>query len=445
MELFLSKPGVMSCAGNNIDELWQSVTGGNQRGIKKVTACNGEEYFAARIDESVLKPSGARYDMKIMRIENAALEQIASEIEAVKERYGADRIAVCVGSCDNGTEFSLANHRKYFSQGEFPADYSLEIQGADYVSTFIKEKFGLSGPAVTFATACSSSAGAIIKAAEMIKAGIVDAAVVGGIDIASDTTLIGFSALEAVSSEITNPFSKNRHGITLGDGAAFFVMSREPLTVVECPQGGCIETTGITVRLLGWGESADAYHMTSPDPTGAGAEKAIRRALESSGVSLADVGYINLHGTGTKFNDSMEAKAVAAIFGEGGTFGTDGAAGEKKAGGAHAASVPVSTTKPVTGHTLGAAAALEAAICWKALVENNGKKNIKLPVQVWDGECDEELPALNFVSGKSCGDGESGELGDSGAGGTAGTSELKVCLSNSFAFGGANACLVLGI
>ena len=411
MNLYLSKPGVMSCAGNNIDQLWDAVTTGRQDNIKKLKACNGEEYFAARVDEAILKPSGARYDMKIMRIENAALEQIADDIAAVRDKYGADRIAVCIGSCDNGTEFSLAGHRKYFSDGEFPADYSLEIQGADYVSTFVAEKFRLTGPAITFATACSSSAGAIIKAAEMIKAGIADAAIVGGIDIASDTTLIGFSALEAVSSEITNPFSKNRHGITLGDGAAFFVMSREPL-----------EKMPVSVKLLGWGESADAYHMTAPDPSGAGAEKAIRRALESSGISLEDVGYINLHGTGTKFNDSMEAKAVAAIFGEAREAG--------EAGGAHAASVPVSTTKPVTGHTLGAAAALEAAICWKALVENSGKNdNIKQPVQVWDGERDEELPVLNFVSGKS-------KLAEG---------ELKVCLSNSFAFGGANACLVLGL
>ena len=403
MDLYLSKPGVMSCAGNNIDELWQSVTGGNQKGIKKVKACNDEEYFAARIDDAVLKPSGARYDMKIMRIENAALEQIAGDVQAAVSKYGAERVAVCVGSCDNGTEFSLAGHRKYFAEEKFPADYSLEIQGADYVATFVAEKFGLRGPVNTFSTACSSSAGAIIKAAEMIMAGIVDAAVVGGIDIASDTTLIGFSSLEAVSSEITNPFSKNRHGITLGDGAAFFVLSREQ--VVECPRSGCIETT---IRLLGWGESADAYHMTSPDPSGAGAEKAIRRALENSGISTADVGYINLHGTGTKFNDSMEAKAVAAIFGEDGT-----------------AKVPVSTTKPVTGHTLGAAAALEAAICWKALFENQNKNdNIKLPVQVWDGQRDEELPQLNFAS--------------------QGSGPLKVCLSNSFAFGGANACLVLG-
>ena len=424
MELYLSKPGVMSCAGNNIDEVWQSVTEGNQKGSKKYKACNGEEYFAARIDDKGLKPSGARYDMKVMRIENAALEQIAADVDAVKKLYGPDRIAVCVGSCDNGTEFSVAAHRKFFTEGEFPADYNLEIQGADYAATFVAEKFGITGPANCFSTACSSSAGAIIKAAEMIKAGLVDAAIAGGIDIASDTTLVGFGALEAVSSEITNPFSRNRHGITLGDGAAFFVLTREPLPVVE-PVETTLSPSGLTrrsIRLLGWGESADAYHMTSPDPSGAGAEKAIRRALKSAGLATRDVGYINLHGTGTKFNDSMEAKAVAAIFGE-----VDG----------QAVKVPVSTTKPVTGHTLGASAALEAAICWKALVENSGKNdNIKLPVQVWDGERDEELPTLNIVDGKSCRGGEA-------AAGTGG--ELKVCLSNSFAFGGANACLALGI
>lgn len=427
MEIYLSKPGVMSCAGNNIDEVWQSVTEGNQKGIKKYKACNGEEYFAARIDAKSLKPSGGRYDMKVMCIENAALNQIAEEVAAVKERYGADRVAVCVGSCDNGTEFSVAAHRKFFAEGEFPADYNLEIQGADYAATFVAEKFGLAGPANCFSTACSSSAGAIIKAAEMIKAGLADAVVAGGIDIASDTTLVGFGALEAVSSEITNPFSRNRHGITLGDGAAFFVLTREPLTVVE-PVETTLSPSGLTrrsIRLLGWGESADAYHMTSPDPSGAGAEKAIRRALESTGLSPADVGYINLHGTGTKFNDSMEAKAVAAIFGETRNAG----AGDD--GGANAASVPVSTTKPVTGHTLGASAALEAAICWKALMENQEKNaNIKLPLQLWDGQRDEELPVLNIVDKKS----------DGGSKGP-----LKVCLSNSFAFGGANACLVLGI
>lgn len=413
MNLYLSKPGVMSCAGTNIDELWNSVTSGTQQGIKKVTACTGEDFFAARISDSVLQPSGARYDMKVVRIENQALNQIAADVELVKQKYGAERIAVCVGSCDNGTEFSVAAHRNYFSEGEFPADYNLEIQGADYASTMVAEKFGLKGPVNTFSTACSSSAGAIIKGAELILAGLADAAVVGGIDIASDTTLVGFGALEAVSSEITNPLSKNRHGITLGDGAAFFVLTKEDLSTMS--------SSGLTresVRLLGWGESSDAYHMTSPDPSGAGAEKAIRRAIERAGIQISDVGYINLHGTGTKLNDSMESKAVAAIFGEN--------------------SVPVSSTKAVTGHTLGAAAALEAAICWKALVENKGKNrdNRTLPLQVWDGVKDDELPSLNIVDKNNFGQAASIAVE---------SAELKVCLSNSFAFGGANACLALGI
>lgn len=404
--LYLSKPGIMSCAGNDINELWQAVTNCKQDNIQKVTACNGKDFFAARISDSILKPSDSRFDMKIIRIENAALEQIATDITAVTEKYGAERIAVCVGSCDNGTEFSLAGHRKYFSEGQFPSNYSLEIQGADYVATFIAEKFGLKGPVNTFSTACSSSAGAIIKAAEMLIGGIADAAIVGGIDIASDTTLIGFDSLEAVSSEITNPFSKNRHGITLGDGAAFFVLSKEPINNSESK----------ALKLLGWGESADAYHMTSPDPSGAGAKKAIQRALDHAGIEPSDVGYINLHGTGTKFNDSMESIAVDSIF---------SSAGIK---------VPVSTTKPVTGHTLGAAAALELAICWKTLIENNqntddNNSTLKFPLQIWDGQFDEELPKLNFVDKNS----------------QTIKGKLKICLSNSFAFGGANACLVLGI
>lgn len=396
IDLFLSKPGVMSCAGNNIEELWKAVTEGNQTGIKKVTVCTGEEFFAARIADSVLKASSARYDMRVMRIEEAALEQISDEVNAVIGRYGADRVAACVGSCDNGTEFSLAAHRKYLETGSFPADYSLEVQGADYAATFVAEKFGLKGPCATFSTACSSSAGAIIKGAEMIMAGIVDAAVVGGIDIASDTTLVGFNALEAVSSGITNPFSKNRNGITIGDGAAFFVLTRENLFNSE-------------VKLLGWGESSDAYHMTSPDPSGAGAEKAIRRALESAELSVSDVGYINMHGTGTKFNDSMEAKAIAAIFGQ----GRD--------------SVPVSTTKAVTGHTLGAAASLELALCWAAL-----NKKQSLPAQIWDGQQDPELPVLNIIDKNT-------NLALQGG------KNLKACISNSFAFGGANACLAVGL
>ncbi len=388
MKIYLSKPGIMSSAGSNLEELYTSIVSGDQSGIKRYETFSGSTFFAARIDESKLNPSSGRFDMKIIRIEEAALDQIGSIIEKAKSKYGEKRIAVCVGSCDNGTEFSLAGHRKYFENGTFPEDYSIEMQGADYVSTFIAEKYSPKGPACTFSTACSSSAGAIIKAAELIRSGSCDAAVAGGIDIASDTTLDGFASLEAISEKITNPFSKNRSGITLGDGAAFFVLSKEPL-----------DESMPKICLLGYGESCDAHHMTSPDPSGIGAKKAIEKALSNAKIKPEEVDYINLHGTGTKFNDSMEAKAVDAVFG--------------------AYKVHCSTTKPITGHTLGAAGALELAICFAAVTNN------VLPPQIWDGVFDDEMPKLNFVNKND------------------NLYQTKICLSNSFAFGGANACLVI--
>ena len=386
MEFYISKPGVMCCAGTSLEELWTSVITGNQKGIKKVKTETNEEFYAARIDDDKLSPTTARLDMKVMRIEEAALNQIADDIEAVKSKYGPDRIAVCIGSCDNCNELAIAGHKAFFKNEKFPENYTLEMQGADYVATFISEKYGITGPSATYSTACSSSAGAVIKGAEMIQAGIVDAAIVGGIDMATDTVLIGFNALEAVSPDIINPFSKNRTGITLGEAGAFFVLTKEPLSS--------------NVQLLGWGESSDAYHMTSPDPSGAGAEKAIRRALESAKLEPKDVDYINMHGTGTKLNDSMESKAIDAVFGD--------------------YKVPVSTTKAVTGHTLGAAAALELAVCYSAV------NNIGLPIQVWDKEQDPELPVLNIIDEKN-------------------DKKARICLSNSFGFGGANACLAIGI
>ena len=397
MKIYLSRPGVFSAAGKNAEELWASLIKGDQSGIKRFETFSGSTFFAARIDESGLQPSTGRFDMKIIRIEEVALRQIENLIEKAKEKYGEKRIAVCVGSCDNGTEFSLAGHKKYFENGAFTQDYSIEMQGADYVSTFISEKYSLTGPVCTFSTACSSSTGAIIKAAELIKSGICDAAVAGGIDIASDTTLDGFNSLEAISEKITNPFSKNRSGITLGDGAAFFVLSKEPL-----------DDSFPAITLLGYGESCDAHHMTSPDPSGTGAKKAIEKALANAKITPDKVDYVNLHGTGTKFNDSMEAKALAAVFGSN--------------------KVPCSTTKPITGHTLGAAGALELAVCQLAITENRGKTTPVLPPQIWDRVFDEEMPELNFVNKNNMLD----------------KHEIKICLSNSFAFGGANACLVVG-
>ena len=385
MKTYLSRPGLICAAGKDAASLFQNVCSARNSFIKKRSVISGQEFFAASVQKEDLEETRARYDSKLLRMENYALNQISSIIEEALSKYGVDRIGACVGSCDNLTELSGPAHQAFFTDGVFK-DYSIEKQSAHYAASFIKERFGLKAPCSAFSTACSSSAVAIIKAAQLIKAGICDAVIAGGVDIASDTALMGFGSLEAISPEPTNPFSKNRHGITMGEAAAFFLLCREDL-----------DNTGIS--LAGYGESADAYHMTSPDPEGKGAAAAMEGALKSAGLKPTDIGYLNLHGTGTKFNDSMEAKAVDKIFGD--------------------YKVPCSSTKGSTGHTLGAAAALELAVCFESL--NTGL----LPAQRWDGIRDEELPQLNFVN--------------------AGEAKLHsaVCMSNSFAFGGANASLII--
>ena len=394
--LYISQPGLICGAGLQISSLWHSLITGSQKGICDTTAVDGTHFYVCKIEDQALKTTKARFPMRIIQIENMALSQLGSNVALIREKYGADRIAVCVGSCDNGSERSIAAHRIYFEKGVFPDSYSLEEQGADYVATFIAEKFKLTGPAMTFSTACSSSATAIARAADMIQSGIVDAAIVGGVDVISDTVLLGFNSLEAVSHTITNPFSKNRTGITLGEGAAFFILSKERLDS--------------DIQLLGYGESADAHHITSPDPDGTGAIACMTQALRSAGLKPEDIDYINLHGTGTHLNDSMESKAVDSVFGS--------------------YKVPVSTTKPITGHTLGAAGALEVAVCFASIAynEESTSLDIRLPVQVWDFDQDEKLPDLNFVTENI----------------RTPSGKVRYCLSNTFAFGGCNVTLVIG-
>jgi 3-oxoacyl-[acyl-carrier-protein] synthase-1 len=277
-------------------------------------------------------------------------------------------------------------HRAFFKNNVFPDDYSLRFQSAFSVE-FISRKFGLSGPAFTVATACASGASAIMRGAELIQAGHCGAVIAGGADIVSETVFYGFNALEAISDSLTNPFSKNRKGINLGEGAAFFLLDSD-------------ENSG--VELLGAGESSDAYHITAPGPDGAGPARAMKAALTNAGIQKEQIGYVNLHGTGTELNDKAESLAMKTIFGE-----------------AYPPLPPSSSTKAITGHTLGAAGALEAAICWMVLTEQRG-----LPVHCWDGVSDEEVPFLPAH--------ESDQKTPS------------ICMSNSFAFGGCNVSLILG-
>jgi 3-oxoacyl-[acyl-carrier-protein] synthase-1 len=410
MGIFLSDPGLVCCAGRNGDEFFESALKGDQRGIVPVRAASGETFLAGRIpgelppiDDALLSGLPAYPgNTRILRIINTALEQIRPEIERARARYGPEGIGICIGSCDNGSEASLRAHRAWFTGGAFPGDYRLRFQGAGFPAEFISRKFGLRGPALGIAAACASGAAALIRGAELVRAGFCGAVIAGGADVVSETVLRGFNALEALSGSITNPFSKNRRGLNLGEGAAFFVLTRE-----ENPG----ESGKSTIELLGAGESSDAFHMTSPRADGRGAKEAREAALREAGLAPGGIDYVNLHGTGTMLNDRMEALAMASVFGE------------------HIP--PVSSTKPVTGHTLGAAGALELALCALVLRLREG-----LPVHRWDGVYDGEFPALPLVNGS--GDAPGGPRTRPGK-----KRPLSVCMSNSFAFGGINTSLII--
>jgi len=399
-KIYLSEPGLICCAGRNKDELYKSCITGNKSGIIN-RELNGEnfptgqiqnhEIPAAELPVQFASYSNKSYttDTRIIHIIDKALEQIRPIIEKAIAEYGHEKIGVCLGSCDNGSEGSLLSHKEFLEKGVFPKDYRLHFQSASFPAEYIAHKFGLKGPVFTVATACASGVSAIMRGAQLIRSGLCSAVIAGGADIVSETVLMGFNALEAVSNSPTNPLSKNRKGINLGEGAAFFLLDTK-----ECG-----------IELLGAGESADAHHMTAPGPDGAGPAKAMKAAIKEANIDPSQIGYVNLHGTGTDLNDKAEAFALKTVFGE---------------------NLPkVSSTKPIMGHTLGAAGALETAVCWMVLKEQKG-----LPVHCWDSVRDEDFPSLPVVSLSKDEQPE--------------PVQISACMTNSFAFGGCNVSLILG-
>jgi 3-oxoacyl-[acyl-carrier-protein] synthase-1 len=318
----------------------------------------------------------------------AALAQIRPAVDATIARYGAHRVGVVVGTSTSGVAATEAALAARLQTGALPDGFHYGQQEMGSPAALLAHELGVGGPVYVHSSACSSSAKALASAARLIRMGLCDAVVTGGVDTLCGFTVAGFSALESVSAARCNPLSAARNGINLGEGAALFLMSREPAAVALC----------------GWGESSDGHHMSAPDPAGGGARLAMREALRRAGIEPSDVDYINLHGTATVQNDAMESHALADLFGTG---------------------VAVSSTKPFTGHTLGAAGAVEAALCWLAMQDDNPAG--KLPPHLWDGAQDPALPALNVVRP-----------------GTRLGRPLRWALSNSFAFGGSNATLVFG-
>jgi 3-oxoacyl-[acyl-carrier-protein] synthase-1 len=338
---------------------------------------------------SLPSPLGA-YDCRNNRLAELGLRQdgFRAAVTACAARWGRERIGVFIGTSTSGIlETEIAFRARPALGGELPADFDYRHrQNSFSISDYVRRALALTGPAASLCTACSSSAKAFAAAQRLIEAGLIDAAVVGGVDSLCLTTLYGFHALQLVARTACRPFDRAREGLSIGEAAAFALLER----------AGAGDGAD-SLWLLGAGESSDAHHMSAPHPEGAGARQAMQQALASAGLAAADVDYINLHGTGTPSNDSAEARAVSALF---------------------APSTPCSSTKAATGHTLGAAGALEAVICLLALREG------LLPAGLNLASC-EPLLALEYLTQPR-------------------PASPVTVLSNSFGFGGVNCALLFG-
>nr|WP_232470187.1 beta-ketoacyl-[acyl-carrier-protein] synthase family protein [Methylococcus sp. BF19-07] len=368
-----------------------------QQGLTGLAPCRFETVAldtfvgeVAGVDQVVIPRRLSAFDCRNNRLALLGLKQDGFT-EAVREavgRFGRRRVGVFIGTSTSGImETELAYRRRDPSSGALPADFDYGgTHNCFSAGAFVRDYFGIEGPAVVVSSACSSSAKVFGNAARMIQSGLIDAAVVGGVDSLCLTTLYGFNSLELLSPRPCRPFDARREGISIGEAAAFALLQRTP-----------DDAGPKALFLLGIGESSDAYHMSAPHPEGLGARAAIGAALASAGLPPERIGYINLHGTGTRANDAAEALAVHAIFGN---------------------AVACSSTKGSTGHTLGAAGAVEAVISLLAI------RHGFMPAGVNTGILERGFE-LDYV--RSCRHGR-----------------LETVLSNSFGFGGSNCALVFG-
>jgi 3-oxoacyl-[acyl-carrier-protein] synthase-1 len=392
-ELLLKKFTAVSCIGHGLSATLEALW--NQRGglapctfeSAEIDTCTGE---VSGIEDEELPQTLRKFNCRNNRLAQLGLRQdgFTDAVAQSAGRWGARRIGVFLGTSTSGIlQAELAYRRRDPASGALPADFEYaSTQNSFSVADFVRRFLGLEGPAVVVCSACSSSAKVFGSARRMMDAGLIDAAVVGGVDSLCLTTLYGFQALQLTSHGPCRPFDSARDGISISEAAAFALLERVPDSL-----------DADAVRVLGVGESSDAYHMSSPQPEGLGARAAMLAALKAAGLEPDDIDYINLHGTGTLSNDSAESRAVAGVFGT---------------------RTPGSSTKGATGHALGAAGALEAVICAVAL------QNDFSPAGINTTGVDPTLGIQYLLENRR--------------------GRISRVLSNSFGFGGTNCSLVLG-
>ncbi|WP_053238080.1 beta-ketoacyl-ACP synthase [Sandaracinus amylolyticus] len=330
------------------------------------------------------------YDCRLARLGMLALDDVKDAVDRSIARWGAKRVAILIGTSTGGLDATELAFRHWVTEGRLPESFSLRTQhGFDALGELYARVTGIEGPTYVVSTACSSSGKVHASAARLIRAGLVDAALVGGIDSLCRMTLHGFKGLGILSEQRCRPFAKGRDGINIGEGAALMLLERDDAHQVSDP---------LRVHLLGVGESSDAYNMSSPEPQGRGAREAMQRAMEQAGMLPEHVDHLNAHGTATQQNDMSESLAIASLFGD---------------------RVPVVSTKGYTGHLLGAAGATEGVFAIHAV------RTQRLPRALGSEELDPEIRIQVPLEGPE--------------------RSIKRVLSNSFAFGGSNVCLAIGI
>ncbi len=388
MTVSLKDFGVVCALGLSKQEVLDNLVASNIQGVvfdEQLPLFEGQ--FVGRVN---LPSSGGFSDISTRNNQLAylAYEQIRTNVEMLIKQYGATRLAVVIGTSTSGIFEGELACRQHEELGEFPATFEYKQQEMIAPAHFIADLCHAKGPVYSISTACSSSGKALTSAKALIESGVADIVIAGGVDSLAQLTVNGFKALESISSGRCQPFCQARDGINIGEAAALFVVSK------DCHRGD--------IQLLGTGESSDAYHISSPLPDGSGAAQAMLYALGEAGVSGQQIDYVNLHGTATIKNDEMEAKAMFDVCGP---------------------EVFCGSTKAMTGHTLGAAGALEVGLCWLLLSHHNVDSFI--PANVCQSSFDPLFNTIKLSTGQTI-------------------DNINYCMSNSFAFGGNNFSAVLG-
>ena len=351
------------------------------------TIIKGGKFYFGKLEKDFEPIDDERYDLRCNRV----LKYLVDKLDL--SGFEKDEIGIVIGTTNSGIQEFEDSENKHYAELGNPAE-------------FLKWYLGTKNYAASVSTACTSGTKAFSTAVKLLQNDVCKVVIAGGIDTLAAMPSYGFHALEVLSHEKSNPFSKNRDGISLGEGGALFVLTKD-VKMQKCLDVKSITNVGRIcksdneiVALLGIGETSDAYHSATPDPDGVQAVRAIQLALDDAGLKAEDIDYINLHGTGTVSNDLMEANAIYKVFED---------------------NVPASSTKPFTGHCLGAAASIEAFICYQIL---KGERN--LPIHKYDNEYDENLPKINLVNSNTE------------------NKKINTCMSTSFGFGGTNAVVIMG-